>query len=211
VSGVYAGQSANARVAERRRRLAEGALDLVGAGGWGALTVRGVCDRAGLTSRYFYESFVDREALAVELFDTVAAELGAVVVGAAGAAGPTAQEKAASAIGAAIDLVADDPRRARVLFGEAPGIDALVERRLGATRLFAGIVADQARDFYGVRSGEDAIVDTTAAMLTGGLAQTILAWIDGSLQTTREQLTVHCATLFVAAGEAAVALARARP
>jgi AcrR family transcriptional regulator len=208
---VYGGQSAAERAAGRRERLLDAALELVGQSGWRALTVRGVCERAGLTSRYFYESFGDRDALAAAAFDTVAAEAAEAVLDAVLAAPDSAPEKARAAIGAFVDLVADDPRRAGVLFGDAPEIAALTERRLQTTRAFATLVAAQARAFYGIPVGEDALVDTTAAMLTGGLAQTLLAWTSGTLQTTRDQLVEHCATLFVAAGEAAVALTRTRP
>ena len=201
----YAGQTAAERAAARRERLLAAGLELVGQGRWPALSVRGVCERANLTARYFYESFRDRDALAAALFDAVAAVAAEAVLTSVLAAGPSAHDKATAAIGAFVDLIADDPARANVLFGEAP---ELTERRLATTKSFANLVAAQARDFYEVPAGEDALVQTTAAMLTGGLAATLLAWTDGTLETTRAELVEHCAVLFVAAGEAAAARAR---
>jgi AcrR family transcriptional regulator len=172
--------------------------------------VRGVCERAGLTARYFYESFGDREALVVAVFDAVAAEAAAAVLDAVAGAGETAEEKARAAIAAFVDLVAGDPRKARVLFVEAPSSEALTRRRGETLEMFAGLIAAHGREFYEVPSGEDALIATAARMLAGGLAQTLLAWVDGSLPTTRDALIGDCAALFVAAGEAAVARARQR-
>jgi AcrR family transcriptional regulator len=207
---VYAGRSASERKAQRRERLLEAGLELAGTGGGAALTVRGACEHAGLTARYFYESFSDREALLIAVFDQIAGEAAVSVLAAVGAAGETAEEKARAAIAAFVELVAEDPRKARVLFVEAPDSAALMERRLATVRVFADLVAGQGRDFYEVTAGEDALVATTATMLAGGLAQTLLSWLDGTLQSTREELVEHCALLFVATGEAAVAVARGR-
>jgi hypothetical protein len=55
------------------------------------------------------------------------------------------------------------------------------------------------------------VVETTALMLAGGLSETLLAWIDGTLAVARQQLVEDCAELFVAAGEAAVRIAARRP
>jgi hypothetical protein len=121
-----------------------------------------------------------------------------------------ARSKARAAIGAFVRFVTDDPRRARILFVEAMGSEPLVRRRFATVRMFAGLVAAQAREFYGVPALGDPLVDTTALMLTGGLAETLLAWLDGTLHLSREQLIDDCADLFVAAGEASVRLASAR-
>ena len=53
----YAGKSSGDRRAERRARLLAGGLELIGDDGVGALSVRGVCGRASVTPRYFYEEF----------------------------------------------------------------------------------------------------------------------------------------------------------
>src|SRR5258705_353216 len=58
----YAGASADERRDERRARLLAAGLDALGTDGHRATTVRGVCARARLTPRYFYESFDDLDA-----------------------------------------------------------------------------------------------------------------------------------------------------
>ncbi len=68
----YAGQSAEARALARRDRLIEAAVGVYGAQGYRNATVKAVCEAAGLTERYFYESFDNSEALLVAAFDRVA-------------------------------------------------------------------------------------------------------------------------------------------
>ncbi|HWF53980.1 MAG TPA: TetR/AcrR family transcriptional regulator [Solirubrobacteraceae bacterium] len=198
------------RHAIRRARLIDAGLELLGGAGYAATTVRGVCARAQLTPRYFYESFRDLDELMLAVFDEVAAEAASAVLAASAGAPQDARGKARAAIGAFVELVAEDPRRARILFVEAVGSEPLTRRRFERLRLFADLVAAQGREFYGLREGHDPLMQTTALTLVGGLAEALLAWLDGSLRTTAEQLVEDCAELFVATGEAAVALARSR-
>ncbi len=97
-----------------------------------------------------------------------------------------------------------------MLFIEAMGSEPLARRRFETVRMFARLVAEQARAFYRVPGETDPLVELTALMLAGGLAEALLAWLDGSLRVTREQLIEDCTDLFVANGEAAVRLVNAR-
>ncbi len=211
MSGVYAGVGARERQAARRARLLEAALDLLGREGWQGTTVRAICARARLTPRYFYESFADREELLLALFDQVASEAAAAVLAAVTAGPPDdARANARAAIAAFVELVTDDPAKARLLFVEATGSERLARRRSETLRMFAGLVTAQARDFYAMADASDPLGELTGLMLAGGLAETLLAWLGGGLQITREHLIEDCTELFVATGETAVALVRAR-
>src|SRR5690348_15017019 len=59
----YCGVSAGARVAARRSRLLAAGLELFGTQGYLPTTIDQVCTEAGLTKRYFYESFRSCEDL----------------------------------------------------------------------------------------------------------------------------------------------------
>jgi AcrR family transcriptional regulator len=61
----YRGSSADERRALRRRRLIEAAVSVYGERGYHNSSVKAVCEAAGLTERYFYESFANSEALLV--------------------------------------------------------------------------------------------------------------------------------------------------
>src|SRR5581483_1962254 len=94
---VYGGVDAVERRAARRARLIGAALDLLGTDGWQATTVRAICARAGLTARYFYESFADRDELLLAVFDEIAQEAAAVVLDAVASAPAEAWAKSRAA------------------------------------------------------------------------------------------------------------------
>ena len=196
---TYRGVSAEDRRADRRARLLEAGLDLLGGEGWSGTTVRGVCARAGLTERYFYESFPDREALLLAVFDEIIGEATRVVLEAVETAPHDARAKSRAAIAAFVELLTADPRKGRTAFVEAMGSEALMQRRLQTLRGFAQLIAGQGRAFYGnsAVSREDA--ELTAFVLVGGLAETLIAWLRGELDVSRERLVDHCAEVFVAA------------
>jgi len=216
---MYRGVPAPERQAIRREALLDAAFDLLGREGWPATTVRAVCRRAGLTARYFYESFDDLDELLAAVFDRLVHELVAVVLEAVAQADEDAEAKAGAAIGAFVLHVTDDPRRARIAFTEALGSEVLARRRAAALHAFARLIAQQAREFYAMPDGDgtdqdgggsDSIPETTAYLLAGGLAELLVAWLDGQVALTREQLIDDCTRLFVATGETALALARGR-
>jgi AcrR family transcriptional regulator len=209
-TGVYRGVAAEERRAERRARLLEATLDLVGAGGWQAATVRGVCARAGLTTRYFYESFASRDALVLALFDAITEQAAVRVLTAVAAAPDDAERKAHAAVGAFVDLLVEDPRKARVAFAETAGNDGLTQRRREGQRMFARLTAEQALAFYGAPAEADRIVHITATLLAGGFSELLTAWLDGDVEATRDELVDDCAALFAAAGGTAAGIARRR-
>jgi len=64
----YSGQPFEARAAERRAKLVLAALQVAGREGFEGASVAAICAEAGLTARYFYESFPTREAIFVEAY-----------------------------------------------------------------------------------------------------------------------------------------------
>src|SRR5438046_9048265 len=121
---VYGGLSADERVEARRQRLMDAALELMGTEGWAGTSVRAVCRRAGLTPRFFYESFDDLDALAVAVFDEIAVRATAAILEAVRNAPPEPAAQAQAAIAMFVDQLTADPRRAGVAFAEALGIAA---------------------------------------------------------------------------------------
>jgi AcrR family transcriptional regulator len=207
---VYGGKTADDRVLERRRRLMAAALELIGTEGWAATSVRGVCRHAGLTPRFFYESFTDLDALAVAVFDDIAVNATAAILEAVGAAPPEPGAQARAAIATFVDELTRDPRRARVAFAEALGSEALARRRLQAMRAMAELIADHGRRAYGSVPAADRLVDVTAALLAGGIAELLIAWLDGAIVATRDELVSDCTALFMITAEGAAMLGRRR-
>jgi AcrR family transcriptional regulator len=201
-TGRYRGIPAAERRAERRERLLDAGLQILGSEGWQATTVRGVCEQARLNPRYFYESFSGLDELLVAVFDRIAAEAVDAVLQAVSEHPDDPAATARATIGAFVDLMTADPRKGRVAFVEAMGSEALMRRRLDTMQQFAELVAEYARETYGADAGDEETAQLTAQMLVGGLTEALIAWLEGRLQVSRERLVEHCAALFIAAANA---------
>jgi AcrR family transcriptional regulator len=182
-------------------QLIEAGLEVIGTQGWANTTVRGVCRQAGLTERYFYESFPDHEALLLGVYEHVLVEGIQLVLAAATAAPHDLRRTARAGITAAIEFLTDDPRRGRVLVLEATGNETLQRRRQQAVRAQATLLSEVARDFFGEHPPERTDAYLTALSLVGALAEVVSAYLDGQLDVPRERLIDHLTALFVAAAE----------
>jgi len=207
---VYGGVSADERVEARRRRLMDAGLELIGTEGWSGTSVRAVCREGGLTPRFFYESFADLDALAVAVFDDISVQATAAILEAVRDAAPEPAAQARAAIATFVDELTEDPRRARVVFAEALGNEALARRRLQAMRAMAQLIAEHGRAAYGAPREADTLVDITASLLAGGIAELLIAWLDGAIDATRDELIEDCAALFMVTAEGAAAIGRER-
>lgn len=197
---VYGGITGDARQAERRATLIEAGLEILGtAEQEPRLTVRGVCKQAGLATRYFYESFDDRDALAVAVFDHVTSRIAANTLDAVESAPTDPAAKVRAGIGTIVREIAEDPRRGRLLF--SPGISSpvLLHRRVESSRMFARLLGGQVREYYGIT--DNAHLELITEFLVGGLAQTLTSWLNESLFMTEKRLVEHCTELFLLLGE----------
>lgn len=60
-SRIYGGVEANLREEDRRKKLIEAGLEAFGTKGYAKTNIKTICKLAGLTERYFYESFRHKE------------------------------------------------------------------------------------------------------------------------------------------------------
>lgn len=189
----------------------DAAFQLLGTEGSAGTSVRAVCQGARLNPRYFYESFDDLDALVVAVYDRVVEELAAVVLAALGSAAPDPAAQLRATLEATVGFVDDDRRRARVLYVEALGNEALNRRRIDTGHAVATFVQDFARDRDGPPPEGEHIGALAASILVGGLSELIVAWLEGRVESTREQLIDDATVLFLALGEAAARIATTRP
>ena len=201
---VYGGRTADDRRAERRERLIAAALDIWGEHGWAAVSMRGVCAAAGLTDRYFYESFADRDSLLLAVWDRTLDDLIATVLSAMSTAPPKPRPQVREALTAVVHAVAEDPRLARIGFGEHAGSAVLEARRHEAIQTFATIMVQRSRSWRGVVTSDDTVLRINALIAVGGLAELMTSWLAGSLAMDAEELIER-------ATDAAVPLIAGRP
>lgn len=193
---VYGGATGNERLAERRKQLLAAGLELLAFdGGPQNFTVRGVCREAGLAARYFYESFEDTGDLAVAVYDDEVLALTMAAMSALDGVERGLNEKRVHAgLSALVGQIALDPRRGRLFYSPAlASVPAIAARRRASTRLFVGLLVDEANP----SSPPDGPSDVVSEMLVGGLAQAIQAWLDGDVELSQENFVSACARVFL--------------
>ncbi|UCZ88297.1 TetR/AcrR family transcriptional regulator [Gordonia sp. WA4-43] len=213
----YGGADPTQRRERRRAALIAAGLDAFGTDGYANVSVRGICDLAGLTQRYFYESFTDRAALLVAVYDDcvnfvraatvdAAAEIAGAAPGssdsAEGVAAERVPEVTRAALGAFMSCLADDPRRARVMLVEVVGVSPEIEQvRMRAIHDWAALILALAR---GSRPTSDR--ERLASVgLVGAVTQLLVDWyVAGAGEADAERYALDeildvCVELFVAA------------
>jgi AcrR family transcriptional regulator len=198
----YGGVSAEERVAERRARLLEAGLQEFGTRGVLQTGVKDICREAGLTDRYFYESFRDSGELFTAVFDRATSDLFEVVARALQGAPDNPEAQSRAVIEAYIHVLADDPRLARVVFIEAPSAGPEVERHMRATlRRFARLVEAGARPYLPASVTDDAL-RVAAISLVGAIEQLMIEWQDGELGLSVRQIIDYLVDMLLVFGRA---------
>jgi AcrR family transcriptional regulator len=185
----YRGMASGDRVAARRGRLLSAGLDMLGSDA--LVTVRGVCRRAGLAGRYFYESFSDKDELVSAVFDSVISDLAATTQAAVAAAPARQQTRAGMAN--IVRTIAGDGRVGRLLFSAQPANAVLMRKRAESSALFAMLSGQHVGS--ALRVPENARIKAAAHFVVGGVAQTIGAWLAGEVRLDQDQLIGHLAAL----------------
>ena len=194
---AYGGVSAGERIAARREKLLDAGLKLFGSRGFATTGVKDVCREAGLTDRYFYESFANSEALFLAVFDRLTDELFGAVAAAVGEAGDDAERQLRSAISAFVDALVADSHKSRVLFTEAAAAGPNAAAHMRATlRRFETLVAATARRHLPATT-PDEDVQLVALSLVGLLERAITDREEGALDIPAERLVERCVALYL--------------
>jgi AcrR family transcriptional regulator len=186
-SGVYRGVPAQERVAERRARLMEATL-AVWADPDRRTTMTAICAEAGLTERYFYESFRGLDEALTAVMDEIATEIETVTHEAAEQAGDDPVARTRATMEAFVALLSDDPRKGRVAVVEAVAMPGLRKRRTELLRHFAHRSAEEARQTPGLSHRSDVEDEVAGLLFIGGMAELVTAWLDGAVAATPEEI-----------------------
>jgi len=149
------------------------ATRLYGSFGFHNTGVRAICRDAGLTERYFYESFPNGEALLLAAFDRVVSALRDQILR-ADAPDEARDARVRRLLRAYYGALAANPTAARVFLVEIVGVDAEIDRAFEAS-LFA-----LSGPFVGVYDPDHLGPLSTNLLLrrgvSGGLLHIALAW-----------------------------------
>jgi AcrR family transcriptional regulator len=171
-------------VALRRDDLIAAGVQLLGGDRGPALTVRAACREAALTERYFYESFSDRDDFVRAVYDDVCARAMTTL---------TSAKTPREAVERFVELMVDDPVRGRVLL-LAPTVEPVLTRS-GAEWMpnFIDLLQRKLS-----RIGDPALQKMIATSLVGGLSSLFTAYLNGTLDATREQFIDYCVAMLFA-------------
>ena len=158
-------------------------VDLLGGEAGPALTVRAVCKAAGLTERYFYESFSDRDEFVRAVYDDVCTRAMSAL---------TSATTPRQAVEQFVALMVDDPVRGRVLL-LAPAVEPVLVRS-GAEWMPSFIELLQRKL---TQIGDPVRQKMVATSLIGGLTALFTAYLDGRLAASREQFIDYCVDMLL--------------
>jgi AcrR family transcriptional regulator len=181
--GRWSGVPLEDRQVLRRDELIAAGVQLLGGEGGPAVTVRAVCREAGLTERYFYESFTERDEFVRAVYDDVCARAMSALMSAT-----TPRE----AVERFVALMVDDPVRGRVLL-LAPAVEPVLVRS-GAEWMPSFIDLLQRKL---TQIGDPVRQKMIATSLIGGLTALFTAYLDGRLAASREQFIDYCVEMLL--------------
>jgi AcrR family transcriptional regulator len=131
--GRYRGSSAAERRARRREALIRAAILVYGERGYRNATVKSVCEAAGLTERYFYESFANSEALLAASYQAVTRGLLSDLEQAGDATPGNPADRVRAILAFYFQALAGDPRSARLFLVEIGGVSPELDRIFAAS------------------------------------------------------------------------------
>lgn len=183
---------------ERRESLLDAGLTLFGERGFHDVRVRDICAEAGLTERYFYESFKNREALFLAVYEGCVAEVRARTDAAlAEVADAEIGVLARAGLRAFFEALRADPRMARVLLIDVLTINPDVgEQSRLAVASFADLVAELAGSMFPelMRRGLDPRLIGTG--LIGATVFMAVRWAADGFEASVDAMVEHAARFY---------------
>lgn len=213
----FLGESAESRVQSRRRQLLDQSFEWMADGQWRDVSIARLCREVNLNKRYFYESFADLEAVEDAVVEDLTNEL--LGLGLEAAAQAQQQEMDTDALarhvlGRCLHWLAEEPRRARVLFAKASDNPRARDQRNRVIRQLAQTLTQFGLAYHGPRQPQVTVTDEheqlaglSASMLIGGTIESILRWIEGEIPLSLDAFTDYTARFWVVLGNAAVEMA----
>jgi AcrR family transcriptional regulator len=186
--GRWSGVPLQDRQTLRRDELIIAGVNVLGGESGSAMTVRAVCRAAGLTERYFYESFDDRDDFVRAVYDHVCSTAMTAL---------TSSTTPRDAVERFVALMVDDPVRGRVLL-IAPEREPVLAKS-GAEWMPNFIELLQHKL---TRITDPAVQAMVATGLVGALTALFTAYLNGRLATTREQFIDYCVDMLLSRASA---------
>jgi AcrR family transcriptional regulator len=193
---TYAGVPAAERSAARTRQLLDAGLELFGTQGVARVTVEDICREAGLTKRYFYERFSSFDEFVDAVMGDVLSNLSDRILGIGGPGGTL--ESGQAQLAGFVEAITEDPRLARLLLAETFGAEGSLGRlrQQLVHRAVEVMVVDMASSKRAQAATDPGRVRMLAFALSGAFAELLLAWLDGDVDASVDEVTTFLGALF---------------
>lgn len=167
------------RRAQRRQKLLDAALERFAVDGYANTAIEQICQEAEVSTRSYYELFDSKEACYLALLSQITDRLVAGVVDSLRDAPADESEATSRLLAAFAHSLIDDPRLAKVTFGQAAGISPAVDAQRRANRRWAASFVESIWQQYGVvvESPDRPDPHRVAVGLIGGLFDLIIDFI----------------------------------
>ncbi|MGW4766542.1 TetR/AcrR family transcriptional regulator [Nocardia sp. NPDC004278] len=184
------------RIAARREQLIEAAIELMATIGASDISMRGVCRQAGLTERYFYESFPSLDILLTTALETVVLGAQERLLAALATAPTEPQQLFRHAISAFTDYLLEDRRRGQIMFVESQATRVLGDRGNELIELFTAPIALTIALADGAQSMPDEFENSlNSNAIFGAMAYMYRPWLDGTIAVPRERFDDHATSV----------------
>ena len=196
---VYGGISSGQRKAERRERFIQAGIVVFGRDGHAATTTRSLCAEAGLTQRYFYESFDSLEALFIAVATRLGRELENSLVAALEAAPDHPEARVRACLMAYFQGIRRDPYVGRILLVEVYAASGRLEpmvRQFVAT--FTELMRSSIDTAFPQLAGLGVNVRLLAAGYIGATHHIALNWVLGGYAEPLEEVAGTALRIFAA-------------
>ena len=180
----YRGIPQDERRAQRRSQLIAAGVAVYGERGYRQATVKAVCEAAGLTERYFYESFANSEELLIACFNAVTYAVLGEIMDSARQAGRARNARARAMLHAYFAALQREPRSARVFLVEIRGVSRAVDKAFDSALRAIGDEVGRAVVAPGTPS--DPLLQ---AGIVGGVIHIALHWIEDGYTPDIERVT----------------------
>lgn len=195
---TYRGESMEKRRARRHAQFLEAGKALFGDLGFQGTTLRRICSKAGLTERYFYESFDNPLDLFTAVHDRQLEHLRAVLAAAIARAPQEREALARSVLEAYYGLLRDDPRLSRILLIEIYGTTQDMERlyRRGV-REFADMIRGLVAERVNLEADSRLDPELLAAGLIGAASHLATHWYLSGFAEPLDTIVTNCLAIFM--------------
>jgi len=180
----YRGVPQDERRAQRRSQLIAAAIAVYGERGYRHATVKAVCEAAGLTERYFYESFANSEELLIASYNAVTFSVLDQMIAAAEGAGGDRIARGHAMLRTYFEALQREPRSARVFLVEIRGVSRAVDKAFDSSLRAIG---EQVGRIVGTQDAQTDLL--LQAGVVGGVIHIALRWIEDGYTPPIEVVT----------------------